>query len=203
MILIQCVFICLHVNMDLTLSNLRARFYFNRLVARNMPWSDIALLTEKFCELPGSMLDKLKRLHSEVFTEVHTGRLLLFLNFVVQLGLTEEEWEQLFNFLDPTLSQMQEWLYKWVQYGEKLVKCWPSQWLQVMGCWPSSPSLVLKRISSRIRVVLACCGGQVIVQNSEFCDGENTVQHLSRPKSTRKFRWLRCCVRSGQREGKN
>ena len=71
-----------------------------------------------------------------------------------------------------------------------------------MGCWPSSPSLVLERIFNRIRVVLACCGGQVIVQNSEFCDGENAVQHLSRPKSTRKFRWFGCCVPSGQREGK-
>ena len=67
-----------------------------------------------------------------------------------------------------------------------------------MGCWPSSPSLVLERIFSRIRDVLACCGDQVIVQNSEFCDGENAVQHLSRPKSTRKFRWFRCCVPSRQ-----
>ena len=56
------------------------------------------------------------------------------------------------------------------------------------GLLASSPSLVLERIFSRIRVVLACCGGQVIVRNSEFCDGENAVQHLSRPKSTRKFR---------------
>ena len=68
-----------------------------------------------------------------------------------------------------------------------------------MGCWPSSPSLVLKRIFSRIRVVLACCGGQVIVQNSQFCDGENAVQHLSQPKSTHKFR---CCVPFGQRKSK-
>ena len=70
------------------------------------------------------------------------------------------------------------------------------------GCWPSSPSLVLERIFNRIRFVLACCGGQVIVQNSELCDGENAVQHLSRPKSTRKFRCFRCCVPSSQREGK-
>ena len=71
-----------------------------------------------------------------------------------------------------------------------------------MGCWPSSPSLVLERIFNRIRCVLACCGGQVIVQNSEFCDGKNTDQHLSRPKSTRKFRWFRCCLQSSQRERK-
>ena len=108
MILIQCVFICLRVNMGLTLSVLRARFYLFRLIARNMPSNEITTLREQFCELPGSMIDKLKRLHSEVFTEVHWGRLLVFLNFVEQLGLTDEEWEQLFDFLVPTLSQMQE-----------------------------------------------------------------------------------------------
>ena len=73
-----------------------------------MPSSEITVLREQFCELPGSMLDKLKRLHSEVFTKIHWGRLLVFLNFVEQLGLTEEEWEQLFDFFVPTLSQMQE-----------------------------------------------------------------------------------------------
>jgi len=75
-----------------------------------MPSNEITSLKEQFCELPGSMLDKLKRLHSEVFTEVHWGRLLhvVFLNFVEHLGLTEEEWEQLFAFLVSTLSQMQE-----------------------------------------------------------------------------------------------
>ena len=108
MISIQCVFICLHVNMGLTLSVLRARFYFYRLIARNMPSGEITALREQFCELPGSMLDKLKRLHSEVFTEIHWGRLVVFLNFVEQLGLTDEEWEQLFDFLVPTLNQMQE-----------------------------------------------------------------------------------------------
>ena len=108
MILIQCVFIWLHVNMGLTLSVLRARFYFYCLIARNIPSNEITSLKEKFCELPGSILDKLKALHSEVFTEVHWGRLLVFLNFVEQLGLTDEEWEQLFDFLVPTLSQMQE-----------------------------------------------------------------------------------------------
>ena len=94
--------------MGLTLSVLRARFYFYCLIARNMPSNEITALREQFYELPGSMLDKLKRLHSEVFTEIHWGRLLVFLNFVEQLGLTEEEWEQLFDLLVPTLSQMQE-----------------------------------------------------------------------------------------------
>ena len=112
MILSQYVFICLHVNMGLTLSMLRIKFYLFRLIARNMPSSEITALREQFCELPGSMLDKLKCLHSEVFTEVHWGRLVVFLNFVEQLGLTDEEWEQLFDFLVPTVSQMQEKLYK-------------------------------------------------------------------------------------------
>ena len=92
--------------MGLTLSVLRARFYFYRLITRNIPSSDTALLSEKFCELPGSMIDKLKALHSEVFSEINWGRLVVFLNFVETLGLTEEEWEQLFDFLVPTLSQI-------------------------------------------------------------------------------------------------
>ena len=56
--------------MGLTLSVLRARFYFYCLIARNMPSNEITALREQFCELPGSKLGKLKRLHSEVFTEV-------------------------------------------------------------------------------------------------------------------------------------
>ena len=94
--------------MGLTLSALRVRFYFYCLVARNMPLSDTASLTETFCALPGSTLDKLKRLHSEMFKKVYWGRLLVFLNFVEQLGLTDEGWEQLFDVLVPTLTQMQE-----------------------------------------------------------------------------------------------
>ena len=94
--------------MVLTLSVLRIKFYLFRLVARNIPSNEISSLKEKFCELPGSMLDKLKALHSEVFSEINWGRLVVFLNFVEQLALTEEEWEQLFHFLVPTLSQMQE-----------------------------------------------------------------------------------------------
>ena len=43
-----------------------------------------------------------------MFTEVNWGRLLVFLNFVEQLLLTDEEWEKLFDFLVPTFSQMQE-----------------------------------------------------------------------------------------------
>ena len=99
--------------MGLTLSALRLRFYLHRLIARNLtiPSNEITSLREKFCELPGSMLYKLKRLHSEVFTKVHWGRLLVFFNFVEPLGLTDEEWEQVFDFLVPTLTQMQEQIY--------------------------------------------------------------------------------------------
>ena len=54
------------------------------------------------------MLDKLKALHSEVFSKVNWGRLVVFLSFAETLGLTKEEWEQLFDFLVPTLSQIRE-----------------------------------------------------------------------------------------------
>ena len=87
---------------------LRIKFYQYRLIAKEMPSNEISSLREQFCELPGSIHGELKCLHSEVLTEIHCGRLLVFLNFVEQLGLTDEEWEQLFDFLVPTLSQMQE-----------------------------------------------------------------------------------------------
>ena len=90
--------------MGLTLSVLRIKFYGYRLIARNMPSNEITALREKFCELPGSMLYKLKALHSEVFSTDWWS----FLNFVETLGLTDEEWEQLFDFLVPTLSQIRE-----------------------------------------------------------------------------------------------
>ena len=73
-----------------------------------MSSSEAISLREKFCELPGSMLDKLKALHSEVFSKINWGRLVVFLNFVETLGLTDEEWDQLFDFLVPTLSQIRE-----------------------------------------------------------------------------------------------
>ena len=44
-----------------------------------------------FCGLPGTKLSKLKNLHSEVFTKIHWGRFMVFLNFAEQLDLTEEE----------------------------------------------------------------------------------------------------------------
>ena len=44
---------------------LRIKFYFHRLIAKNMLSNEITSLREQFCELPGSMLDKLKYLHSD------------------------------------------------------------------------------------------------------------------------------------------
>ena len=110
MIVSQCVFICLHVNMALSMSLLRNDFYRYRFIAKILiePLNEITSLREKFCELPGSMLDKLKALHSEVFSKVNWGRLAVFLSFAETLSLTEEEWEQLFDFLVPTLCQIRE-----------------------------------------------------------------------------------------------
>ena len=42
----------------------------------------------------------------------------------------------------------------------------------VMGCFPTSPTFGFERIFNRVRCVLACFGGKVNVQNSEFCEGE-------------------------------
>jgi len=92
--------------MGLTLSARRIRFNSYRSLARNLitPISEIVLLKEAFYGLPVTKLSKLKNLHSEVFTKIHWGRLMVHLNFAEQLELTEEEWEQLFDFLVPTLT---------------------------------------------------------------------------------------------------
>ena len=94
--------------MGLTLS--AHRFYTYRFRARNLitAISEIVLLKEAFCGLPGTKLSKLKNLHSEAFTKIHWGRLMVFLNFAEQLDLTEEEWEQLFDFVVPTLIEIEE-----------------------------------------------------------------------------------------------
>lgn len=96
--------------MGLTHSTPRNRFKTYRFLARNLitPMSEIVSLKEAFCGLPGTKLSKLKKLHSEVFTKIHWGRLMVFLNFAEQLDLTEVEWEQLFDFLVPTLTQVEE-----------------------------------------------------------------------------------------------
>ena len=96
--------------MGSTLSIPRIDFYRYRLIARTIivPLNEIAFLTKEFCDLPGSLLEKLKALYSELFTEVNWGRLLIFLNFGEQLGLAEKEWAQLYNFLLPTLNRVVE-----------------------------------------------------------------------------------------------
>ena len=68
-ILSQCLLDAIRVNMGRTLSMLQIDFYRYRLIARNMPPSEISSLREKFCDLPGSLLDKLKALRSEVFSK--------------------------------------------------------------------------------------------------------------------------------------
>ena len=96
--------------MGLTHSTRRNRFKTYRFLARNLiaPIGEIVLLKEAFCGPPGTKLSKLKNLHSEVFTKIHWGRLMVFLTFSKQLDLTEEEWEQLFDFLVPILTQIEE-----------------------------------------------------------------------------------------------
>ena len=98
------------VNLTLEGSSLRIQFDRYRLLAKHITIlpSEIGLLREEFCNLPGSMLNKLKALHSEVFSDVNWGRLLMFLSFTEQVGLTEEEWERLFDFLIPILIQIEE-----------------------------------------------------------------------------------------------
>ena len=50
--------------------------------------------------------------------------------------------------------------------------------------------------------VLAYCGGEVIVQNSEFCDGENTDQHLLDPSQPASFGGLDAVYRAVKEKGK-
>ena len=45
-------------------------------------------------------------------TKIRWGRLMVFLYFAEKLELTEEEWEQLFDFLVPILTQIVD-----VQFG--------------------------------------------------------------------------------------
>ena len=95
---------------SLSLSTRWIRFNTYRFLARNLitPISEIILLKEAFCGLPGTKLSKLKNLHFEVFTKINWRRLMVFLNFAEQLDLSEEEWEQLFDFLVLTLTKIEE-----------------------------------------------------------------------------------------------
>ena len=110
MTLRQCVFVFILVKMGLSLSLLRVKFSWYRSKAKNLTisTSEMEKLKETFFKLPGSNLKKLKPLHSELFSKVNWGRLVLFLSFADQLGLTEEEWELLFHFLIPTPTQIRE-----------------------------------------------------------------------------------------------
>ena len=98
------------VKMGLSLSLLRVEFSLFRAQAKTLKVSSSKMeeLQQKFKDLPGSSLEKLKELHSEVFSKVNWRRLVISLNFADQLGLTEEEWELLFNFLVLTLTQIRE-----------------------------------------------------------------------------------------------
>ena len=75
--------------MGLTLSTRWLQFNTYRFLARNLitPISEINLLKEAFCGQPGTKLSKLKNLHSEVFTKIHWGRFLVFLNFAELLDM--------------------------------------------------------------------------------------------------------------------
>ena len=69
--------------MGLTLSLVEIRFNSYRSLARNLitPTGENVLLKEAFYGLPGTKLSKLKNLHSEVFSKIHWGRLMMFLKF--------------------------------------------------------------------------------------------------------------------------
>ena len=102
------MFVLILVKMGLSLSLLRVKFSWYRSTAKNLSISTSAMekLKENFFKLPSSNLEKLKQLHSELFSKVNWGRLVVFLNFADHLGLTEEEWELLFHLLVPTLTQI-------------------------------------------------------------------------------------------------
>ena len=108
------MFVSVLVKMGLSLSLLRVDFSLYRAQAKTLKVSssEMEMLQQKVKDLPGSSLEKLKKLHPEVFSKVNWGRLVVFLNFADQLELTEEEWELLFNFLVPTLTQIGGLLYK-------------------------------------------------------------------------------------------
>ena len=73
-----------------------------------------------------------------------------------------------------------------------------------MGCCPLSPTLGFEPIFNRIRCVLACFGGKVIVQNSEFCDGENARQYIYLdPTHPASFSGLDAVYRAVKEEGES
>ena len=99
-ILSRCLFVSVLVKMGLTLSLLRVDFslYGAQTKTLKVSSSEMEELKQKFEDLQGSSLEKLKELHSEVFSKVNWGRLVVFFNFADQLGLTEKGWELLLFF---------------------------------------------------------------------------------------------------------
>ena len=67
--------------MGLSPSLPRVDFSLNRAQAKTLKVysSEIEKLKQKFKDLPGSSLEKLKELHSEVFSKVNWGRFVVFL----------------------------------------------------------------------------------------------------------------------------
>ena len=102
------MFVSVLVKMGLSLSLLRIDFSLYRAQAKTLKVSssEMEMVQQKFKDLPGSSLERLKKLHSELFS--NWGRLVVFLNFADQLELTEEEWELLFHLLVPTLTQIRQ-----------------------------------------------------------------------------------------------
>ena len=70
--------------MGLSLSLLRVEFSWCHAQAKTLKVcsSEMEELKEKFKDLQGSNLEKLKELHSEIFSKVNWGRLVVFLNFI-------------------------------------------------------------------------------------------------------------------------
>ena len=62
--------------MGLSLSLLQVKFSWYRLQAKNLTISTSAMekFKEDFFKVPGSNLEKLKQLHSELFSNVNWGR---------------------------------------------------------------------------------------------------------------------------------
>ena len=53
-----------------------------------------------------------------------------------------------------------------------------------MGCGPS-PSFGLERIFNRIRCLMACCGGKIVVKQSDMCDGKGEQPEQEKSKGIR------------------
>ena len=65
-------------------------------------------LKESFCGQPGTEFSKLKNLQFKLSLQENSLRKIDSVsNFAEALELTEEEWKQLFNFLVPTLTQIE------------------------------------------------------------------------------------------------